>query len=239
MRDQAKPASSLENPQTPAESGQAEEKFILDWPAWAGRLLKLINWGVRVRLIGHPNLEMEGPVILAHWHGDDLALLPTLPHLKADILVSHSRDGSALSRAIEVLGHQAVRGSSSKGGAGALLAMKRSLENGRNVAFAADGPRGPRLVAKPGPAYLAAKTGRPIAPLGMASTLAHTFKGSWNKTRLPLPGSKMVIAFGPVLHLPPEAARWPSHHQSRIVAAAISDAVRQAELELERWTGRR
>lgn len=240
MRDQYnKPASDLKKPQAPEDPGRVGEQFMLDWPAWAGRLLKLINWGVRVRLVGHPDLEKEGPVILAHWHGDDLALLPTLPHLRADILVSHSRDGSALSRAIEVLGHRAVRGSSSKGGAGALLTMKRSLENGRNVAFAADGPRGPRLVAKPGPAYLAAKTGRPIAPLGMASTLAHTFKGSWNKTRLPLPGSKLVIAFGPTFHLPPEATRWPACQQSRVVGAAISDAVRQAELELEHWTGRR
>lgn len=236
MRDQSAPA--LERPEPAKGRHEAEENFRLNWPAWAGRLLKFINLGVRLRIIGHPDLDREGPVILSHWHGDDLALLPTLPHLRADILVSHSRDGSALSRAFDVLGHQAVRGSSSRGGAGGLLTMKRSLESGRNVAFAADGPRGPRLVAKPGPAYLAAKTGRPVAPLGAASTLAYTFKRSWNRTRLPLPGARMVIAFGPLLYLPPEAARWPAHRQSLMVGAAIADAVRAAELELERWTGR-
>ncbi len=209
---------------------KAEERFFLDWPAWAGRLLKLIFLGVRVELVNHPDLEAVGPVILAHWHGDDLALLPSLSHLKASILVSQSRDGSALSRAIEVLGHQACRGSSSRGGAEGLLAMKRALESGRNVAFAADGPRGPRLVAKPGPVYLAAKTGRPICPLGVAVTRAFTFEKSWNRTRLPLPGAKLIIYFGPLLTLPPEAARWPLHQQSRILSAAISDAARQAEL---------
>lgn len=239
MTDQSTSTAALNQPQPAEGRPEAEEKFRLDWPAWAGRLLKFINWGVRVRIIGHPDLEREGPVVLAHWHGDDMSLLPSLPHLKADILVSHSRDGSALSRAIEVLGHQAVRGSSSRGGAGGLLALKRSLENGRNVSFAADGPRGPRLVAKPGPAYLAAKTGRPIAPLGAASTLSYAFKRSWNRTRLPLPGARMVIAFGPLLHLSPEATRWPAHQQSLMVGAAIADAVREAELELERWTGRR
>lgn len=231
-------ATVLEPPKPAEGQPELEEKFRLDWPAWAGRLLRLIHMGVRPRLVGYPDLEKEGPVILAHWHGDDLSLLPSLTHLRAAILVSHSRDGSALSRAIEVLGHQAVRGSSSRGGAGALLAMKRSLEDGRNVALAADGPRGPRLVAKPGPAYLAAKTGRPIAPLGTASSLAFTFKRSWNRTRLPLPGSRLVIAFGPLLYLPPEATRWPAHQQSLVVGAAIADASRKAELELERWTGR-
>ncbi|MDR1045265.1 MAG: lysophospholipid acyltransferase family protein [Candidatus Adiutrix sp.] len=209
--------------------------FPLDWPAWLGRFSKALYATVRLRLINHPNLEEIGPIIMAHWHGDDLCLLPTLPQMKASILVSQSRDGDILSRTFSVLGHRPIRGSSSRGGAAGLLAMKKALESGHNVALAADGPKGPYQVAKPGAAYLAAKTGRPLVPLGVAVSRACTFKKSWSKNRLALPGSRLVIAFRPPVYLPPEAARWPGHRQSRVLGAEISAAVREAELELERW----
>jgi lysophospholipid acyltransferase (LPLAT)-like uncharacterized protein len=114
--------------------------------------------------------------------------------------------------------------------------LKKALSQGRNAVFAADGPRGPRLVAKPGPAFLAAKTGRPLYPCGVAVSRAYVFKNSWHQTRLPLPGARVVFVFGPPLIFPPEAARWPAHHLSRIVGAAISDAARLAEIELAALT---
>lgn len=219
-----------------AEAG--EDSFFLDWPAWVGRLLKLMFLPVQVRTFNKPDLASQGSAIIAFWHGDDLCLLPTQPWLHANILVSHSRDGSMLSRTFRVLGHQACRGSSSKGGAGGLIALKKGLEQGVNAAFAADGPRGPRQVAKPGPVYLAAKTGRPIYPLAVAVNRAYVFKKSWNKTRLPLPFSKLAIAFGQPLLFPKEAARWPAYQQSRILTAAILDTERLAQEELRRWQGR-
>lgn len=215
------------------------DKFFLDWPAWAGRFLKLFFLTVRVRTFNKPALADEGPAIIVFWHGDDLCLLPTQPWLHANILVSQSRDGSMLSRAFKALGHQACRGSSSKGGAEGLIALKKGLEAGVNAAFAADGPRGPREVAKPGPVYLAAKTGRPIYPLGVAAERAHVFKKSWNKTYLPLPGSRLAISYGPPFYFPKEAARWPAYQQSRLLTAAIFEANCQAEEELRRWIGRR
>lgn len=215
-----------------------EEKFFLNWPALAGRLLQLLYLTVQVRTFNKPDLESEGPAIIAFWHGDDFCLLPNQPWLHANILVSQSRDGSMLSRAIKALGHQACRGSSSKGGAEGLIALKKGLEAGVNAAFAADGPRGPREVAKPGPVYLAAKTGCPIYPLGAAAERAYIFAKSWNKTRLPLPGSKLAIAYGPPLYFPKEAARWPGYQQSRLLTAAIFEANYLAEEELRRWIGR-
>jgi hypothetical protein len=34
---------------------------------------------------------------------------------------------------------------------------------------------------------------------------------------------------------PPEAARWPAHHLSRLVGAALADAAQAAETELAAW----
>jgi lysophospholipid acyltransferase (LPLAT)-like uncharacterized protein len=210
-----------------------EETFFLDWPAWAGRLMVLFSRTWRLRVIGQPDPAEGG--VMAHWHGDDLILTPTMRHMNTVVLVSPSRDGAILCRALAALGHQARRGSSARGGAAGLLALKEALEEGRNAVFAADGPRGPRLTAKPGPAFLAAKTGRPLYPAGVAVSRAYVFRKSWHQTRLPLPGARVVVAFGPPLRFPPEAARWPAHHLSRLAGAALADAVLAAETELAAW----
>lgn len=215
-----------------------EPKFLLNWPRWAARLLKLLSKLVKTRVSGYPDLATTGPVIFASWHSEDLSMLPHFGKTGADVLVSPSRDGSMLSQALGVLGFQAVRGSSSRGGAGGLLALKKSLEAGRSVVFAADGPKGPRQVAKPGPVYLAAKTGCPIYPTGTACTQSFIFKKSWSKTRIPLPGAHLVVVFGPPLHVPPEAVQWTNLQQSRFLTAAISDTQRAARLELDAWSNK-
>jgi lysophospholipid acyltransferase (LPLAT)-like uncharacterized protein len=222
------PAGSLE-----------EHKFALGWPRWAARLLRLSSKLVRTRVIGYPDLQETGPVIFAIWHSDDLAMLPLFGHDGAAILVSHSRDGSILSQAVPVLGFKAVRGSSSRGGLGGLLALKKNLERGRSVIFAADGPRGPRHVAKPGAAYLAAKSGCPIYPASTACDRGLVFKKSWNKTKVPLPGARLVVVFDHPIYIPQDGAKWSGQKHRRLVTAAISDAARAARLELDRWTGRK
>lgn len=212
-----------------------DEKFFLDWPAWAARLLMLSAKLVRVKVLGYPDPPQGEPVIYAHWHCEDLSMLPHFTFIKANILISPSRDGAMLSRAVKVMGYHTCRGSSSREGAAGLRALKTSLAAGQNVIFAADGPKGPRAVAKAGAVYLAAKTGRPIYPVGSAASLAHVFKGTWSQTRLPLPGSKLAVVFGPPLFFPPEAIKWPIPEQSQALTRAIDEAVRAAREALEDW----
>ncbi|MDR2945188.1 MAG: DUF374 domain-containing protein, partial [Candidatus Adiutrix sp.] len=109
-----------------------DEKFFLDWPAWAARLLMLGAKTVRTRIVGFPPPEEE-PVIFAHWHSDDLSMLPHFGFTKGNILVSQSRDGAMLSRAVRVMGYDACRGSSSRGGLAGILGLKRSLDKGQSV----------------------------------------------------------------------------------------------------------
>ena len=218
---------------------ETEDHFFLNWPVLAARFLTLISLLVRPRIIGFPDLAKTGPVIFAPWHREDLTVFPYFGFTRARILVSASRDGSIFSQAISALGYTTCRGSSSRGALQGLLGLKRSLENGETIVVSSDGPRGPRQVAKPGAVYLAAKTGCPIYPVGSAASRFYEFSKSWNKTRLPLPGARLVIYCGEPLILPPEAVRWPQHVQSRLLTAAICDAVRQAELELAAWQGKR
>ena len=58
-------------------------------------------------------------------------------------MASANFDGQWIARIIERLGNRTVAGSTSRGGARALIAMKREIEKGSPAAFALDGPRGP------------------------------------------------------------------------------------------------
>jgi lysophospholipid acyltransferase (LPLAT)-like uncharacterized protein len=86
------------------------------------------------------------------------------------VLASRHRDGEYVARTLERFGHLLVRGSSGRGGAGGLRQMVRHLRDGRDVAFAVDGPRGPRHQVQMG-AVEAARLGRAvIVPVAFAAS---------------------------------------------------------------------
>ena len=86
------------------------------------------------------------------------------------VLSSRHRDGEYVSRTLERFGHQMVRGSTGRGGVAGLKEMIRHLRDGRDVAFATDGPRGPRHRVQMG-VIEAARLGRaPIVPVAFAAS---------------------------------------------------------------------
>src|SRR5688500_19433593 len=76
-------------------------------------------------------------------------------------MTSRSFDGEYIARFIQRFGYGAVRGSSTRGGVGAIVEMVRLMRAGLPTAFTIDGPKGPRYVAKMGAVLLAKKTGQP------------------------------------------------------------------------------
>ncbi|MGL4209511.1 MAG: lysophospholipid acyltransferase family protein [Candidatus Adiutrix sp.] len=223
--------TALSEPQNLA----GDHKFFLNWPKLAGYMLKFLAKLIKVRIYGEPDVAKIGAAIFAHWHCEDLSMLPHFGYSKATILISPSADGSILSSAVSVMGYKTTRGSSSKGALGGLMALKKCLQNGQNVILAVDGPRGPRLVAKPGALYLAAKTGAPIYACASAGSREYVFKKSWNRTRLQLPFSKLVVVFSPPIIVPPEAKGWSVDQQSLFLGEAILAAGREAEIKLQNW----
>lgn len=119
-------------------------------------------------------------------------------------MVSRSFDGEYIARTIEKFGFTVVRGSSSRGGAAALLGLRKCLERGTSVAFTIDGPRGPRNVAKPGPVLLARESGQPIAVFYVALEKAWTLK-TWDGLMIPKPFSKALVRAGVKMRVPPGA----------------------------------
>jgi hypothetical protein len=69
------------------------------------------------------------------------------------------------------------------------------LAAGDNVVITPDGPRGPRRVAAPGVAQLAALAGLPVMPCAARTSRARVL-GSWDRMVLPLPFARGVIVVG-------------------------------------------
>ena len=162
------------------------------WPVWAANIFKVANKLVRTKLVGVEQTRGMTCAV-AHWHGDELALIPRFGHLRPTLLVSHSKDGEIMARATRALGYRVIRGSSTRGAVGGLIALIRAIKEGNSVVLAVDGPQGPRGICKPGIIRIAQKTGTPLFPIGVAVSHRFVFKKTWNRSYLPLPFSQQVI----------------------------------------------
>ena len=78
-----------------------------------------------------------------------------------------------------------VLGSSSRGGAKGLRTAAQLLAGGDHIAITPDGPRGPRRVAAPGVAQLAALSGAPVLPCA-AQTTRRWVLPTWDRMVVPL-----------------------------------------------------
>ena len=108
------------------------------------------TWNVRV----YGWKERKRPSVFASWHSKILLLYFIFQHKGICILVSKSRDGDIAHRLLRLAGFRTVRGSSSKGGIGGILLLKKHLNMGIDVGITPDGPKGPPGVAKDGVFFL-------------------------------------------------------------------------------------
>ena len=140
-------------------------------------------------------LKSGHPIIFAHWHGDELSIIPTVPHYRIATMTSTSKDGELMDSVLRKLGAATSRGSSTRGGSSALKGLIRLVKLGHRASMAVDGPKGPLHQVKPGVFELSRLTNAQIIPLGAASSRAIVFEKSWNKAKLPKPFAKVIIHF--------------------------------------------
>jgi lysophospholipid acyltransferase (LPLAT)-like uncharacterized protein len=151
-----------------------------------------------------PDATFEKPVIYSFWHRAVFASAWLWRKTGIAVMVSRSFDGEYIARTIERLGFLAVRGSSSRGGAKALLGLKNQLAQGNLVVFTIDGPRGPKYVAKPGPVLLSRASAMPMAAFYVALSDAWVLN-TWDALMIPKPFSKALVRFSAKVRVPIEA----------------------------------
>ncbi len=179
-------------------------------PGLAAGLIRLYNKMIRWEFQGWDRVldqKKSGPVIMCHWHGDDLALMIPFADRGLTMLVSHSKDGDFISGVLSRLGYAAVRGSSSRGGGRALRELAGVVRSGKDVGLTIDGPRGPRTQVKAGVVVLARLSGAPIFPTGVWTDQKWVFAKTWHKTYLPKPGALVRIVYGEPIFVPADATR--------------------------------
>jgi hypothetical protein len=108
------------------------------------------------------------PVIYAFWHAQQLMMPFAYRGRGAHVLISRHRDGELIQRIASRFGFEAVRGSSTRGGAVALRRLIRLGRTGTDLIVTPDGPKGPRQVVKMGVIQLAKVTQMPIIPVAFA-----------------------------------------------------------------------
>jgi lysophospholipid acyltransferase (LPLAT)-like uncharacterized protein len=197
-------------------------------------LVRGLGASLRVREFRAPALDAlwrgGRPVIYAVWHGRIL-MLPYLygRRRRVHVLTSHSRDGEILSRFVQGFGIRVVRGSSSRGGARALLALARLVrEEGAEILVVPDGPRGPRHVAQPGAVLLAKVTGAPVVPVGFGATPSTVLR-SWDAFLVPHPFAQAVVVFGNPIVVPHDADRDLVETKRRELEAALREITAAAD----------
>jgi lysophospholipid acyltransferase (LPLAT)-like uncharacterized protein len=140
-------------------------------------------------------VEAGRPVVFLLWHEVLLPLLWQHRRQGVVIVVSEAREGQYLADLAASLGYLAVRGSSTRGGARALLGAVRELQEGRSVAFTPDGPRGPRRELKAGVVAAAQRGGGVILPIHAEADRGWRLH-SWDRFLIPKPGARVTVTYG-------------------------------------------
>lgn len=161
----------------------------------------------RLEGAGRLDRALEPPAMLACWH-EQLALSLLLVRRRmlpaggpVSILSSHSDDGELAARIARAWGIRVTRGSTSRGGREAALALYRELVKHRStLLLAPDGPRGPARRAKAGSIVLAAMSGAPIVPVGLAADRGLRLR-SWDRMIVGVPFGRVAVAVGEPLVL--------------------------------------
>lgn len=199
----------------------------------------LVSWGLRALYCTlrpvhvHQHFEHRAwncgtPVLLAFWHGRMLYFLHLYHRQRFTVLVSRSRDGEFVSRVLQCFGVHVTRGSSSRGGAQALLDLAREMRHGCHAAMTPDGPRGPRYVVHPGIITLAKRTGAVIVPVSYSARWKKVLR-SWDRFVVPLPFSRVVVVYGEPIGVPASASPAVCHSKRQEVETSLRRITEMAD----------
>ena len=169
-------------------------------------IVKIISSTYRIRIV-KPEIEQNvlsrGQIpIYASWHQRFFPGITFFAKRKPiSIIISQSRDGEFISRIVNMLGFQPVRGSSSRGGGKALNEICEMAHRGHRIGHIVDGPRGPFSVVKPGLIKIAQISGMPIIPTITSAENKWVFN-SWDRFIVPKPFSRVIIRLGNEIYVP-------------------------------------
>jgi len=153
------------------------------------------------------NYPKEKSCIFALWHANQCSIYGIVDKAHCSVLISNSKDGEIIDRAVRRMGFRTARGSSERKGAiEATMQLISRLNDGESVAIMIDGPHGPLHKVKNGVIKLAQKTGKPIVPLHWYSAMSSFITlPSWDKMKYPLGHCDVLNMYGEPIYIKEDA----------------------------------
>ena len=195
-------------------------------------LISLIGRTIRFEVAGWENHEQifrNGHLpIYVFWHERIFLTTYWWRDRKIVVLTSKSFDGEYIARFIQRFGYGAVRGSSTRGGVGAVVEMVRLMRSGCTTAFTIDGPKGPPRVAKMGAVLLAKKSGHPICPVTMALE-RRWIAPTWDSFQVPKPFSRAAVLVAPPIYVAADADETELELKNKELQTTLDDLTDRGE----------
>jgi lysophospholipid acyltransferase (LPLAT)-like uncharacterized protein len=192
-------------------------------------VIRLLGSTYRWRVDGYRHYESivasGRQPIFAFWHGRILPATLFWRDRGIVVITSQNFDGEWIAGIIRRFGYGTARGSSSRGGARALVQLRRDLAAGKPAAFTIDGPRGPARVAQPGAVFLSGATAQPLLPFHIEASRYWT-AGRWDQTQVPKPFARVAVAIG-------EPMIVPDTNEDTVERVRVELEARLAALELK------
>ena len=204
---------------------------ILCWGA--AQYIRFVYRTSRWRVIGGETparfWDEDKPFILAFWHGR-LLMMPYCWRRGRPItlLISLHRDGELLAKTVGHFKFSTVRGSSKRGGAGALRSLVRALGRNHYAGLTPDGPTGPRMRASDGIISVARLSGAPIIPATFGTSRCKVLN-SWDRFVVPFPFSRGVYLWGEPIHVARDADPEAQEAARKEVEASINALTHEAD----------
>ena len=168
-------------------------------PSLCAGLIRVIRASIRVRVHGRETIERyareDKRYIHVFWHAHILLMVYSYVGPLLVFMISQHRDGELIARTVERFGYLPARGSTTRGGAGALRMMLKELGRGNDIGFTPDGPRGPSRKVQPGTIAAAQASGVPVVPVAIGATRAW-YLSTWDRFVVPRPFSRVLMAYG-------------------------------------------
>ena len=216
---------------------ESSDKSISRWydPIIFYVAIPLLSLSIRLLFLSCSIVELKGlenemktlsdsknGVIYVSWHQRILFPVSRLYNRNVTVMISQSRDGEYAARLVNMLGLNDVRGSSTRGGIGALKELTREMKRGANGGMVIDGPLGPPRVAKLGTVILARLTGAPIIPLAWGADRCWVLN-SWDRFIIPKPFAHVSYIYGEPIWVPSSAGSEDLEKYRKILENRLND----------------
>jgi len=181
----------------------------------ASLLIRLVHFTCRKRLFGDEHVRKlfadKQNFILASFHNRVFFGMFAYTDFrtrgrKMVALASASKDGGIIAWALHGFGYLCERGSSSKGGVGALKKMIRHARQGKDLSWTPDGPRGPKYHVHNGIILAASMSGVPILPATYQAQRRRELR-SWDALILPRFFSRINVVYAEPIRIPPKCSK--------------------------------